>query len=121
MNILLNLFGSLAHCNEQARVLSNNVANLNTPGFKASKLAELATNNRRSINLALTSPLHIKQSCTRGGFSVERLNGAEKPNGNNVDMLQQNTLLSLNQIKHEASNVLFRALFDFASSAQGSK
>lgn len=116
MDIFSSVIRCLKHCSEQARVLSFNVANVHTPGFKARKVREFAIPDLLSLNL--TSPLHSDSSVS---FKLELMQGQEKPNGNNVNILQQTSLAASNQTSYDVGLTLLRSLFELANLAQGTK
>jgi flagellar basal-body rod protein FlgB len=118
MSIFPALLSCLRHCNQQAKFLSSNIANLNTPGFKARKLTDFVALEQSSFDLKATSPMHLHNSM-RSGFVTETMQGQEKPNGNNVDILEQMNLALFNQTRYETGFMLFKSLFDLANSAQG--
>lgn len=89
-------------------VLSQNIANINTPGYKADEVyipdnfEELAGNNgiSKKVTLARTSRLHIsKHKNTANKLRSQKLKDPDevKKNGNNVSMRQQMTKLSQNK------------------------
>lgn len=117
MSIFSTVLSCLRHCSEQAKFLSSNSANLNTPGFKARKLADFAASDKSAFDLKATSPLHKWSNSS--SFAVERMHGQEKPNGNNVDILEQMNLILFNQTRYETGFMIFKSLFELANSAQG--
>lgn len=97
--------GYSAYRNE---ILSQNLANVNTPGYKAdevyipSNFNELAGNNGASkkINIARTSAMHISKHKNNGSkLRSQKLKDPDevKKNGNNVSLRQQMTKLSQNK------------------------
>jgi flagellar basal-body rod protein FlgB len=96
------------------KVLSENIANINTPGYKAedvdnpkdySDLSEKGRSNR-VLKLARTSDNHIADTKRSSGkLSSHKLKDPYevKPNGNNVSLAQQMTKLSQNQQDYNAA------------------
>ena len=126
MSLENSILGFLSQCAEQNRLLSANVANVNTPNFKAIMVKEFAhQKNLLDIKMACTSNYHISRmtssSILEGGIKSVPMNGEEKPNGNNVNLLQQMSELSRNYAKNEAALALFRNAFDFSHVAITSK
>lgn len=69
-------------------VISNNISNYNTPGFKASKVNfEHIFNNQNGISLKTTNANHIVGSITKNQPNiVQDLMTKERFDGNNVDL-----------------------------------
>jgi flagellar basal-body rod protein FlgB len=96
------------------KVLSQNLANINTPRYKADDV-EMPTNYdniagdqklNHKINMARTSDKHIAGSPgTESKFSSHKLKDPyeTKMNGNNVSLAQQTTKLSQNKNDYLAS------------------
>jgi len=96
------------------KVLSQNIANLNTPGYKADEV-EIPTKydvligdkkKIKRVSLAVTSEKHIAGQNRPGSkFESHKLKDPYeiKPNGNNVSLAQQMTKLSQNQQDYNAA------------------
>lgn len=96
------------------KVLSQNMANLNTPGYKADEvdaptqyqdLTGKGSVSRR-IRLAKTATSHLDGKQKTGGkFNSHKLKDPYeiKPNGNNVSLPQQMTKISQNQQEYGAA------------------
>lgn len=69
-------------------VISNNISNYNTPGFKASKVNfEHIFNNQNGVSLKRTNDHHIAGSVTKNQpHIVQDLMTKERFDGNNVDL-----------------------------------
>lgn len=94
------------------KILSENVANLNTPNYKANEVEmpkdcnALTEGNRyRNVTLKITSNKHIQNLRNQSKFVIDKLKDPYeiKPNGNNVSLPQQMTKLSQNQISYDAT------------------
>lgn len=93
-------------------VLSNNLANFNTPGFKRSDIQSQARfshelQRARSHHLALSDPRHLTGRAAMGDraaqFSVvQDLSTTMRNDGNNVDPDRERVLLLENQIYYES-------------------
>lgn len=89
------------------RVIAHNIANLNTPGFKASRVSfeeELrAWLKGDSGQLSVTSAGHIGRGNTLPTPGITK-SGASKmrPDGNNVDLDSEQVILAANLIKYQA-------------------
>ncbi len=122
MYLIDSLFGALSHFSEQSRVLACNIANVNTPKFKAKSLTPLSESTLPAPSVLCTAAMHISSSkvSSRGVARLESMKGEEKLNGNNVDILQQMSAMSENVDKYELTMALFKGAFDFFHIAQGS-
>lgn len=95
------------------KVLSENMANVNTPGYKADEVAEAQdyedlvgdSNSSTNFGMKRTNKLHLS-SKRKSSDKITRKklkNPYEiKPNGNNVSIAQQMTKLSQNQQDYNA-------------------
>jgi len=117
-NYILNC---LVRCGEQNKLLSNNIANVNTPSFKAKMVKETAVSGlsdlgEKRIDMFCTTSAHIGSPSSNDDVDIkcQAMNGEVKPNGNNVDLLQQVSALSRNYAKNDAALALFRSTFEFA-------
>jgi flagellar basal-body rod protein FlgB len=91
-----------------AEVISSNIAQANTPGYKAKALdfdkALQAASSGQSISLARTDGRHI--SATNGVMGEELYRLPTQPDtgdGNTVDMDLERNLFMQNQLRHQAS------------------
>jgi len=91
------------------RVIANNIANVNTPGFKKSAVEFesllKAALGRDTIKLVTTDPRHFGAAPYLAELRPEvRVNEATsmREDGNNVDMDEEMTNLAINSIKYQA-------------------
>lgn len=88
---------------ERSRVISNNIANVNTKGYKAYKL-NFEENLKKSlqngnINLTRTNTAHMNDESESTGYTIERDNSTSmRLDGNNVDIDNEMTNLAANTI-----------------------
>ena len=99
------------------QVISNNLANLNTPGFKASEvvfeselrraLAAQQAQREQPVTLRVTHPAHITDA-PRPPLDVqpvirERADLSNRADGNNVDLEREMMALAETAIRYQAS------------------
>ena len=91
------------------RVIANNIANVNTPGFKKSAVEFesllKAALGRDTMKLVATDPRHFGAASSLAELKPEvRVNEATsmREDGNNVDMDEEMTNLAVNSIKYQA-------------------
>lgn len=113
------------------KILSQNIANLNTPGYKADEVAIPKTLNglvdrqkliRKSISLVTTSNKHNKGSNqSTNKFVTQKLPDPYeiKPNGNNVSLAQQVTKISQNQIAYDTALKAYSSINSLLSTVLG--
>jgi flagellar basal-body rod protein FlgB len=88
---------------ERSRVISNNIANVNTKGYKAYKL-NFEENLKKSmqggsINLSRTNVAHMNDESETTGYTIEKDNSTSmRLDGNNVDIDNEMTNLAANTI-----------------------
>lgn len=96
------------------KVLSQNMANVNTPGYKADEVAEATDYDDLMDNAATIRRVSIKRTSSKhlpGSHGSDSKIASEKlknpyeikPNGNNVSIAQQMTKLSQNQQDYNAA------------------
>lgn len=112
---MLNLFGQTFSSLENAmnystaknRAISNNIANVDTPGYKAKDVVfkDVLNEEVSSIPTKRTNARHIDFQ-KRGGAdsfqTITRHNGTYNHNGNNVDIDKEMNELAQNQIQYQA-------------------
>ena len=112
------------------KVLSQNVANINTPGYKADEVkmpenvSDLDTSKtkHRKLTLRNTSFRHMKSRKTETGqFNAEKLKDPfeVKANGNNVSLNQQITKISQNQTAYDTAVKTYAASNSLLSTLLG--
>ncbi len=105
------LIGSLDRASLQQRVTAQNIANLNTPGYKRSYIEFSGELNRAKLALKRTNPGHLPA----GGAQAEEprvreeSNTAMRSDGNNVDLDREMLDLVTNQLRY---NILAQAVGD---------
>ncbi|QEK39548.1 flagellar basal body rod protein FlgB [Candidatus Sneabacter namystus] len=111
---------AISHCEEQHAILSRNVANINTPCFRAKTLQPFAldkTNKAFGAVCTKTHDRHISVCSEIGNSaSVTNMNSEQKPNGNDVNLLEQNSAISSNSTKHALLLSLLNGIFDIRNS-----
>ncbi len=96
------------------KVLSQNLANINTPGYKADEVSmpesldELSGEGKttHNVQMKVTSERHMAGSKGKDGkFTIQKLKDPDevKKNGNNVSLRQQMTKLSQNKSDYAAA------------------
>lgn len=99
---------------ERQQVLANNIANADTPGFKARdfdfarELASAVQNGRpggSSMNLATTSPRHLQGRLESPAVHELLYRVPDQPSldGNTVDMDRERTAFADNAVRYQAS------------------
>ncbi|WP_434356363.1 flagellar basal body rod protein FlgB [Parasalinivibrio latis] len=93
---------------KRAEVLSSNIANANTPGYKAQDLdfkrALSAATSGANIGLSRTNSRHIAASTTVSGEKMYRVpDQPDTGDGNTVDMQVEQNLFMQNALEYQAS------------------
>lgn len=113
--IVMNLFGGTISTLEKAldysttknKLISNNIANVDTPNYKAQKVSFKDTLdsaiNSSSLQAKTTDERHIPFATTKESFnSYTKGNTMYNNNKNNVDVDQEMAELAKNQIYHHS-------------------
>lgn len=111
MKLFNQTFQTLEHSLDYAaaknEVISNNIANVDTPNFKASDVVfKSVLNNavhQHALNLKRTHPRHIPHDKMNQSFqTIVKNNTTYNHNGNNVDIDKEMSELAKNQIYHRS-------------------
>ncbi|PRR99105.1 flagellar basal body rod protein FlgB [Bacillus atrophaeus] len=100
-----NLENALGRANVKQKVITNNIANIDTPNYKAKKVSFQNLLNQESSRLesVKTDYRHVDFSdMGSNGSIVANSNTAYQQNGNNVDIDKEMTDLAENQINYQA-------------------
>ena len=97
------------------RVITENIANSETPGFKGSRVdfrkAMLDAGSPAGLKMNKTSNMHIASGAGRSAVKIDRSDAAVRVDGNNVDQNMEMTRLSENSIIYNtAAELLSRKL-----------
>lgn len=108
------------------KVLAENVANANTPGFKPSELREPAIRNVPGVGSRLeldrTSPLHVASS--GGAPGVESAKAARfetRPSGNAVNLEDEMLKVASNQSDYQLAASLYQKSLAMLRTAVGGR
>ena len=119
----------MAWLNQRQTVLSQNVANADTPGYVARDLKELdfshalqSTGEAQVAGLTLTNPRHIAADTSKasGSFDSEDTPDVEaNPNGNTVSLEQEMIKVSDTQMQFQAAANLYGKAMNLMKTAIG--
>ncbi len=115
--------------NQRQTVLSENVANADTPGYVARDLKPLdfsdqlqSVNQTRASGLTLTNPRHIAASTRTGGGQYDATDTPDveaNPNGNAVSLEQEMIKVSDTQMQFQAAANLYGKAMSLMRTAIG--
>jgi flagellar basal-body rod protein FlgB len=110
---------------ERQRVLSENVANADTPGFRARDLAPLKldqlTPRATAVGLVRTDAAHqVASGSATGGFESVRNSTLEiRPAGNAVSLEDEMIKVAANQMDYQAATALYTRSLGLIKTALG--
>lgn len=109
---------------ERQRVLAENVANADTPGFRGRDLKQLdfheALRAAGEVKLATTAPRHIGGSTGGGRFDTDGRGGFETtPRGNSVVLEDEMLKVAQTQMDHQAATALYTRSIGLIKTALG--
>lgn len=103
------LFNQLSFRGERQNIISSNIANVNTPGYKTKELvfdSELKKVDNNNLKLTTTNTMHIQSlpnHSNNGGPRIVEVKGlTEQNDGNNVNMDAQMSEMSKNKVLFDA-------------------
>lgn len=113
--ILTALRTRMEWLSERQKLLSENIANSDTPGYKSRDLQPLdfrkILKRRASSELALTHPMHLKGGLDMQNFKFtpQADNESEvNPSGNSVSIEEQMVKLGETQMEYETATGIYR-------------
>ena len=120
----------LQYAQERQRVLSENVANADTPNYRARDLkapkfpdpTQLAPTSVSGVSLARTENGHIAQLGGTSTFSAERANNYEvRPTGAAVNLEDEMIKVADNQMDYQAASALYSRSLGLIKTALGKR
>ncbi|MEJ0077538.1 MAG: flagellar basal body rod protein FlgB [Alphaproteobacteria bacterium] len=113
---------------ERQRLLAENVANADTPGYRARDLAPLDFGRQvqqasGQLQLALTAPAHLSGGGASGSsFALERSTKYDvRPTGNAVNLEDEMMKVAANQMDHQAAISLYSRSMGLLKTAIGKR
>ncbi len=104
-------------------VLARNVANADTPGWKAQDIrpfAEVMAGASLSpVNPAQTDPMHLPGTIISSGDGAKILRGEAAPDGNQVSLDEQLEKIAQTDTDHEAVTAIYRKYLGMYRTALG--
>lgn len=100
-----NLENALGRADIKQKVLTNNIANIDTPNYKAKKVSfrNLLDQETSNLEAVKTDYRHVDFTGSGDDYSiVSSSNTSYQQNGNNVDIDKEMTDLAENQINYQA-------------------
>ena len=110
--------------NERQKVLAENVANADTPGFRGHDLKQLdfheALRSTGEVKLATTAPGHIGGSTGTSQFPMDNRGGFETtPRGNAVVLEDEMMKVAQTQMDYQAATALYSRSLGLIKTALG--
>lgn len=98
-----------AHAGARMGVIAKNVANADTPGYRARDVADFASIYDSGGTLRTTRPGHIDATPGRTPPEIVAGAGAEAPNGNDVSLEMEMVKSAAARQDHEMALSIYRA------------
>lgn len=98
-----------AHSGARMAVIAKNVANADTPGFKAQDIAGFAEIYGAGEEMRATRAGHIGQVSTASEVDPFTLHDSESPNGNSVSLEMEMVKSAETKQAHEMALAVYRA------------
>ena len=96
---------ALTVSNVRSKVSANNIANINTAGYKAYAVSfeDTLNNTSESLDMKLTNDKHIQEGTSYGDYNITQDNTTSgQQNGNNVDIDNEMTNVAANALMYNA-------------------
>jgi flagellar basal-body rod protein FlgB len=124
-NSLLNILGDRMNwLNERQQVLSQNVANADTPGYKPRDLKEFSfekeLNRFSAVTPAQTNSHHLQAHASSASDGTVKMKSYEtKPTGNSVVLEQQMVDIAQTSVDAQTASSLYRKFAGMMRTAMG--
>lgn len=123
MSLISLIKEKMLYTSQKNSVISSNIANVNTPGFKTIELKPFKVDSpfKSSVSLKITNKNHI--SSTKGTtFSTFYPDDTYiKNDGNNVDLEKELTDMQRNNIQHQEAINIYNKIISLFKMTAGSK
>jgi len=112
---------------ERQRLLAENVANVDTPGYRARDLSPLDFGRQveqasGQLQLALTAPAHLSGGPAGSGFPLDRATKHDvRPMGKTVNLEDEMMKVAANQMDHQAAISLYARSMGLLKTAIGKR
>ncbi len=120
---LMKMAQSLArHAGARQAQIAKNIANADTPGYRARDVSEFSETYRQSTpgsELKATRSGHISEAISKARFQTLDLGGEAAPNGNNVSIEQQMMLGTDAKSSHDLALSVYKSSLDILRTSLG--
>lgn len=107
-NLLFSMKHRMSYLGERQALLSKNIANANTPHYKAQDLAPMEGGSHQ-LKLYMTNPRHISLNMGSADFKqIERDTFETTPMGNNVVLDEEMVKVSQNNMEYQETTNLYK-------------
>lgn len=109
-----------AHAGARIGVIARNIANADTPAYKARDLPEFAAvYDGQSLPMRATRPGHLGGQTLLAASETVAAGGAESPNGNSVSLEKEMVKSVEARQEHEMALAIYRATSEVIRSSLG--
>jgi flagellar basal-body rod protein FlgB len=123
LSILRLASGLMAHSTARQRVIAENIAHADTPGYRARDVADFAATleSDDAFSARTTRPGHFTFGADPNGFDPREATvlGAETPNGNSVSLEDQMMRAAEVRQSHELAMGVYRKSMDILRASLG--
>ncbi len=109
-----------AHAGARMGVIAQNVANADTPGYRARDIADFAEIYAdRAMDMAATRPGHLTATPALAGYEAQVVVESGAPNGNSVSLELEMTKSAEVRQEHEMALAIYRSTSEVIRAALG--
>ncbi len=115
--------GLSAHAGARLGVIARNVANADTPGYKAQDLPDFAVSYAADdgVEMRATRPAHVGSQASEAANTPIFSGGSASPNGNTVSLEMEMVKSVETRQSHEMALAIYRATSDVIRASLGRK
>ena len=111
----------VAHSAARTSHIARNVANADTPGYRAKGLPRFAEEMDRGLTMRATRPGHIQPDAAPGNIRPIERGGELSPNGNDVSLESEMMEAASARQSHEMAVSVYSSVRGMISSALGGR
>lgn len=111
-----------AHAGARLGTIAQNVANADTPGYKAQDIPDFASvYEGQGLQMRATRPGHLGAAPALANTQTITAGGSESPNGNSVSLEKEMVKSVEARQEHEMALAIYRATSDVIRASLGSR
>jgi flagellar basal-body rod protein FlgB len=116
-------FSAARHAGRRQELVATNIANADTPGYRAQDIADFSAtySDTDDFSLRATRPGHAVDDGDAAGDAAFAIGGPMSPNGNDVSLEEEMVRGAVTRREHDAALAIYRSSLDILRSTLGKR